>query len=168
MMKGREMVNTLSERTPPQADSGALDAYSEVVTRVAAELTPRVAALQMSHRRRDGRVEGSAGSAVVFTDDGFLLTNAHVVGRNSSGAATFADGTTTPFRGTGAAPLSALAVGRAEGQTPPPAKLGDASALLVGQLVVAVGNPLGLAGSVTAGVVSALGRSLPTGARGTV
>ena len=122
----------------------------------------------MSHRRRDGRVEGSAGSAVVFTDDGFLLTNAHVVGSNSSGTATFADGTTTPFRVIGADPLSDLAVVRAEGPTPPPAKLGDASNLLVGQLVVAVGNPLGLAGSVTAGVVSALGRSLPTRSGGTL
>jgi S1-C subfamily serine protease len=162
------MSDTIGARVPPTRGDHALDAYSQVVTDVAAELTLRVAALQMSHRRRDGRVEGSAGSAVVFTDDGFLLTNAHVVGNNSSGTATFADGTTTPFRVIGADPLSDLAVVRAEGPTPPPAKLGDASNLLVGQLVVAVGNPLGLAGSVTAGVVSALGRSLPTRSGGTL
>jgi S1-C subfamily serine protease len=146
----------------PDTDAGALDAYSQVVTRIAAELTPRVAAVQVSRRRRDGRVDGGAGSAVVFTDDGFLLTNAHVVGQSSSGTAAFADGTTSPLRVVGTDPLSDLAVVRVDGPTPPPARLGDASDLRVGQLVVAVGNPLGLAGSVTAGVVSALGRSLPT------
>ncbi len=145
-----------------------LDAYSRVVTAIAAELTPRVAALQMSGRRRDGRVEAAGGSAVVFTDDGFLLTNAHVVARHSSGTAAFADGSTSPFRVIGADPFSDLAVIRAEGPTPPPVKLGDASDLRVGQLVVAVGNPLGLTGSVTAGVVSGLGRSLPTRAGRTV
>ena len=162
------MSDTLSEHTPSPPEDRALDAYSQVVTEVAAELTLRVAALQMARRRRDGRVEGGAGSAVVFTDDGFLLTNAHVVGNHSSGTATFADGTTTPFQVIGADPLSDLAVVRADGPTPPPAKLGNAADLRVGQLVVAVGNPLGLAGSVTAGVVSALGRSLPTRSAGTV
>ncbi len=143
-------------------DREALDAYSEVVSGVAAALTPSVAALQMSHRRRDGRWAASAGSAVVFTEDGFLLTNAHVVGQEGSGVAAFADGTTVAFRVIGTDPLSDLAVVRGDGPTPPPAHFGDASHLRVGQLVVAVGNPLGLAGSVTAGVVSALGRSLPT------
>ena len=161
------MPDTLSEQAPSDPDGGALDAYSQVVTRIAAELTPRVAALHMSRRRRDGRVEASAGSAVVFTDDGFLLTNAHVVGRNSSGTAAFADGTTSPIRVIGTDALSDLAVVRADGPTPPPAELGNASDLQVGQLVVAVGNPLGLAGSVTAGVVSGLGRSLPTRSAGT-
>src|ERR1700674_4504106 len=156
MTKGREMLDTRSEQTPAEDDRGALDAYSEVVTRVAAELTPRVAALHMSRQRRDGNVEASAGSAVVFTDDGFLLTNAHVVGRNTSGTAAFADGTTSPFHLIGADPFADLAVVRADGPTPPPAKLGSASDLRVGQLVVAVGNPLGLAGSVTAGVISGL------------
>ena len=156
------------ERAPSEPDDDALDTYSQVVTRIAAELTPRVAALQMSRRRRDGRVEASVGSAVVFTDDGFLLTNAHVVGRSTSGTAAFADGTTARLRVIGSDPLSDLAVVRADGPTPSPAKLGSASDLRVGQLVVAVGNPLGLAGSVTAGVVSALGRSLPTRAAGTV
>jgi S1-C subfamily serine protease len=99
---------------------------------------------------------------VVFTNDGFLLTNAHVVGKAEAGQASFADGTTVPFRVVGSDPLSDLAVVRADGATPAPARLGEASQLRVGQLVVAVGNPLGLAGTITAGVVSALGRSLPT------
>jgi S1-C subfamily serine protease len=99
----------------------------------------------------------------VFTADGFLLTNAHVVGQASGGTAAFWDGTTAPFTVVGADPLSDLAVVRASGDTPDPAVLGEADSLVVGQLVVAVGNPLGLAGSVTAGVVSALGRSMPAG-----
>jgi S1-C subfamily serine protease len=139
-----------------------LDVYSQVVTAVAAALTPRVAAVQVNRRRPDGQFAAGAGSAVVFTEDGFMLTNAHVVGRADAGKAAFADGTVTPFHVAGVDPLSDLAVLRADGDTPAPAQLGEASGLRVGQLVVAVGNPLGLAGSVTAGVVSALGRSLPT------
>jgi S1-C subfamily serine protease len=154
------MVSTSSD--PSTAEISALDAYSQVVTSVAANLTPRVAALEVPHRARDGRFAAGAGSAVVFTNDGFLLTNAHVVGHADAGKAAFSDGTVVPFHVVGADPLSDLAVIRADGATPSPVRLGEASALRVGQLVVAVGNPLGLAGSVTAGVVSALGRSLPT------
>jgi S1-C subfamily serine protease len=154
------MSETLTR--PPEADVAALDAYSQVVVSIAEQLTPRVAAVQVSRRRRDGGIAAGAGSAVVFTSDGFLLTNAHVVGRAEAGQAAFADGTTAPFRVVGCDPLSDLAVVRAEGVTPAPARLGEASQLRVGQLVVAVGNPLGLAGTITAGVVSALGRSLPT------
>src|SRR5215212_3857909 len=142
-------------RTEP-AETEALDAYSAVVTRVAAELTPRVAALRVGGSRGSG-----TGSGVVFTEDGYVLTNAHVVGGSRTGTAAFADGTSAPFRLVGADPLSDLAVVRVDGPTPPPATLGDAARLRVGQLVVAVGTPLGLAGTVTAGVVSALGRSLP-------
>jgi S1-C subfamily serine protease len=137
-----------------------LDAYSQIVTGVAARLTPKVASLRVP-RQGSGRAGESLGSAVVFTGDGFLLTNAHVVGRSTNGTASFSDGTSVPFRVVGADPLSDLAVLRANGPTPEPAELGEADKLVVGQLVVAVGNPLGLAGSVTAGVVSALGRSLP-------
>jgi S1-C subfamily serine protease len=142
------------------ADS-PLDAYSRIVAGVAAELTPKVASLRVAQTggRRSGE---SIGSAVVYTGDGFLLTNAHVVGNASGGTASFSDGTTSPFTVVGADPLSDLAVVRAGAATPPPAELGEAEELVVGQLVVAVGSPLGLAGSVTAGVVSALGRSLPT------
>ena len=148
------------------ADQSPLDAYSQVVTGVAAHLTPKVASLRVPQSRSGGpgprRGGESLGSGVVFTNDGFLLTNAHVVGNAQSGTASFADGTSTPFTVVGADPLSDLAVLRASGATPPPADLGEADQLVVGQLVVAVGNPLGLAGSVTAGVVSGLGRSLPT------
>src|SRR5215831_7833957 len=138
-----------------------LDAYSRVVAGVAAELTPRVASLRVP-QAGGGRGGESLGSAVVFTGDGFLLTNAHVVGRSQRGTALFSDGTSASFTVVGSDPLSDLAVVRAGGSTPPPAELGEADRLVVGQLVVAVGSPLGLAGSVTAGVVSALGRSLPT------
>ncbi|MFD8303681.1 S1C family serine protease [Streptomyces sp. NPDC059690] len=157
------MAETLSGPDRSGEEQAALDSYSRTVTSVAAELTPKVAALNVAHRRAGGRFVVGTGSAVVFTDDGFLLTNAHVVGHSDAGTASFADGTTTPFHVIGADPLSDLAVVRADGPTPPPARLGEADKLRVGQLVVAVGNPLGLAGSVTAGVVSALGRSLPAG-----
>ena len=140
-------------------DQRPLDSYSQIVAGVAAELTGKVASLRVPRAGRGGE---SLGSAVVFTGDGFLLTNAHVVGTAQAGTASFADGTTAPFRVIGADPLSDLAVLRAAGPTPLPAELGEADQLVVGQLVVAVGNPLGLAGTVTAGVVSALGRSLPT------
>jgi S1-C subfamily serine protease len=142
------------------SSDSALDAYSQIVAGVAAGLTPRVASLRVP--QEGSRGAQSQGSAVVFTPDGFLLTNAHVVGTSSRGTALFSDGTTVPFTVVGADPLSDLAVLRAHGGTPEPAVLGEADDLVVGQLVVAVGSPLGLAGSVTAGVVSALGRSLPT------
>jgi S1-C subfamily serine protease len=142
------------------ADS-PLDAYSQIVTEVAAALTPKVASLRVPQAGARGGGE-SLGSAVVYTGDGFLLTNAHVVGRAQGGTALFSDGTSAAFTVVGADSLSDLAVVRAGGPTPPPAELGEADKLAVGQLVVAVGSPLGLAGSVTAGVVSALGRSLPT------
>jgi S1-C subfamily serine protease len=134
-----------------------LDAYSKVIIAVAETLLPAVASLRVTSRRGEG-----AGSAVVLSDDGFLLTSAHVVTGVDDGTAAFTDGTETRFAVIGRDALSDLAVLRAQGVTPPPAVLGDASGLRVGQLVVAVGSPLGLAGSVTAGVVSALGRSLPT------
>lgn len=140
--------------------SSPLDAYSRIVASVAAQLTPKVASLRV--RRRSGLAGQSLGSAVAYTSDGFLLTNAHVVGRAQTATAEFADGSSVACTVVGADPLSDLAVIRAAGPTPDPAELGDADSLVVGQLVVAVGNPLGLAGSVTAGVVSALGRSLPT------
>jgi S1-C subfamily serine protease len=143
-----------------------LDAYSRVVAGVAAELTPRVASLRVP-QAGGGRGGESLGSAVVFTGDGFLLTNAHVVGRSQQGTALFSDGSSASFTVVGSDPLSDLAVVRAGGSTPPPAELGEADKLVVGQLVVAVGSPLGLAGSVTAGVVSAVGRSLPTRGRET-
>ena len=145
---------------PRDAEADALDAYSQIVTRVARTVSPHVAAVEVTSGGR-GRSRGGAGSAVVFTEDGYLLTNAHVVGGATTGQAEFADGTKAALDVVGSDPLSDLAVLHSRGVAPPPAELGDAASLRVGQLVVAVGNPLGLAGSVTAGVVSALGRSLP-------
>jgi len=138
------------------AENEALDAYSRVVSSVAATVLPSVASLTVRTSRG-----GGAGSAVLFTDDGFMLTSAHVVAGARMGTAEFSDGQETRFDVVGADPLADLAVARAGDVSAPPATLGDANSLRVGQLVVAVGSPLGLSGSVTAGVVSALGRSLP-------
>ena len=143
-------------------DAEALDAYSLTVTEVAERLAPSVANLRLLRDTRRGRVPVGGGSAVVLTPDGFLLTSAHVAaGPRHSGRAAFVDGREIGFRVVGSDALSDLAVLRAEADDLTPAELGDASALRVGQLVVAIGNPHGFAGSVTAGVVSALGRSLP-------
>jgi S1-C subfamily serine protease len=135
------------------SDDEALDAYSQVVTSLAERLSPSVANVRL---RRGG------GSAVVITPDGFMLTSAHVVARARGGGVSFVDGRELEFEVVGSDPLSDLAVLRAEGSELVPAELGDAESLRVGQLVVAIGNPHGFTGSVTAGVVSALGRSLPT------
>ncbi len=139
-----------------------MDAYSRTVVSVAEKVAPHVAAVEVRATDRNGRGRLGAGSAVVFTEDGYMLTNAHVVAGASGGWAAFADGTGTDIEIRGADTLSDLAVIRGLSHVHPPAQLGDAEGLRVGQLVIAVGNPLGLAGSVTAGVVSGLGRSLPT------
>jgi S1-C subfamily serine protease len=141
-----------------------LDAYSRLVVSVAERLTPRVAALRV-RRRSGGRTGEAAGSAVVLTGDGHLLTNAHVVDGARSGEAEFADGTLAQIEVVGRDPLSDLAVIRSDRGIPEPPEFGDADQLKVGSLVVAVGNPLGLAGTVTAGVVSALGRAMPARTR---
>jgi S1-C subfamily serine protease len=138
-------------------DDELLDAYSLAVSTAAERLIPSVASLRV---RSNGGWGGGAGSAVVFTPDGFLLTSAHVVASAQGGTATFVDGTELGFDVVGRDPLSDLAVVRATDGGLTAAPLGDADRLKVGQLVVAIGNPLGFAGSVTAGVVSALGRSL--------
>src|SRR5881396_2950198 len=139
-----------------------LDAYSKAVTTVAERLTPSVANLRVSRRVRGGRLLEGGGSAVVITPDGFMLTSAHVVSRTDGGRASFVDGRELEFEVVGSDPLSDLAVLRVDGRDLIPAELGDAERMRVGQLVVAIGNPHGFTGSVTAGVVSALGRSLPT------
>jgi S1-C subfamily serine protease len=145
----------------------ALDAYSRTVTAVAERLGASVANLRVTRRTRRGAMPAGGGSAVVLTPDGFMLTSAHVVaGSGSGGRASFVDGRELRFSVVGADPFSDLAVLRAESRDLVAAELGDAEALRVGQLVVAIGNPNGFAGSVTAGVVSALGRSLPAGSRG--
>ena len=146
----------------PPSEAEALDAYSRAVTSVAERLAPSVASLRVSRRVRGGRRLDGGGSAVVITPDGFLLTSAHVVARtDNSGRASFIDGSEHEFRVVGADPLSDLAVLRLDSNGLTAAQLGDAERLRVGQLVVAIGSPLGFGGTVTAGVVSALGRSLP-------
>jgi serine protease Do len=154
------------EPNTPMSDGGPLDSYSETVMRVAETVTPHVAAIQMTSNRRNGRFRVGAGSAVLFTGDGYLLTNAHVVAGTNQGHAVFADGSRTELELVGADALSDLAVVRGRAPKVPPAEFGDAESLRVGQLVIAVGNPLGLAGSVTAGVVSGLGRAIPVWAGG--
>jgi serine protease Do len=143
-----------------------LDAYSRAVIAVAERLSPSVANLRISRRVRGGRVLAGGGSGVVVTPDGFMLTSAHVVA-NSDGAvrASFVDGSEFEAKVVGTDPLSDLAVLRVSDGGLTAAELGDSESLRVGQLVVAIGNPNGFAGSVTAGVVSALGRSLPVRSR---
>ena len=143
----------------------ALDAYSSTVTAVAERLAPAVASLRVMRRTRRGSVPAGTGSAVSVSGDGFLLTSAHVVGSARAGRASFADGRELRFEVVGADSLSDLAIIRTDDGELVPAELGNADELRVGQLVVAIGNPHGFAGSVTAGVVSALGRALPAGGR---
>jgi S1-C subfamily serine protease len=145
---------------PDPGDDDLLDAYSRTLTQVAATLAPSVAAVLVASGG-GRRASAGSGSAVALTTDGYLLTSAHVVAGGESGRLDLADGRRLRFRVRGSDPLSDLAVLVAEHGDLDAARLGDADSLRVGQLVVAIGNPLGLAGSVTAGVVSALGRSLP-------
>jgi S1-C subfamily serine protease len=155
----------LAELPPPELvpdadpDDAALDAYSLAVSTAAERLIPSVASLRVT-RQVGGWQAGGAGSAVAIEPVGHLVTSAHVVAGTERGTATFVDGAELEFQVVGRDPLSDLAVIRTTGGEPRPAPLGDAARLRVGQLVVAVGNPLGFAGTVTAGVVSALGRSL--------
>jgi S1-C subfamily serine protease len=145
------------QATAAPTEREVLDAYSTTVTSVAERVLPSVASLRVG---RAGR--GGAGSAVVITADGFLVTSAHVVAQGGSARASFLDGTEYDVDVVGADPLSDLAIARARGATIEPVRIGNADQLRVGQLVVAVGNPLGFSGSVTSGVVSGLGRSLAT------
>jgi len=160
-----------------QREAEALDAYSRIVVDVAERIAPSVANLRVMRRGRGGQVPAGAGSAVALTPDGFLVTSAHVVSGPArpphattarTGRATFVDGRELSWRVVGVDRLTDLAVLRADGDGLIPATLGEAEKLRVGQLVVAIGNPNGFAGSVTAGVVSALGRSLPARAGRTV
>jgi S1-C subfamily serine protease len=136
----------------------ALDVYSAIVSTVAERVLPSVASLRVGSSGR----RGGAGSAVVVTPDGFLVTSAHVVAAGGVATASFLDGNEYEVDVVGSDPLSDLAVARARSQALEPVKIGNAEQLKVGQLVVAVGNPLGFSGSVTSGVVSGLGRSLAT------
>ena len=157
------MIDT-DELAEARAEREALDAYSTIVTSVAELVTPSVASLQVSRRLGNGQRAQGAGSAVTLTPDGFLVTSAHVVEGTDHGVAAFADGREFDVEVVGRDPLSDLAVIRVKGSAPGlhPVEVGDAAKLRVGQLVVALGNPMGLAGTLTAGVVSALGRAFPT------
>src|SRR6202163_3824317 len=148
-------MTDLATATPTESE--ALDAYSTTVTSVAERVLPSVASLRVG---RAGR--GGAGWAGVIPPDGFLVTSAHVVAQGGSASASFLDGTEYDVDVVGADPLSDLAVARARAALIEPVRIGNADQLRVGQLVVAVGNPLGFSGSVTSGVVSGLGRSLAT------
>jgi S1-C subfamily serine protease len=155
-----DVLDTPSAAAPPDEDE-ALDAYSRIVSTVAERLLPSVANLRVRRRGRRREAVGG-GSAVVLSADGFMLTCAHVVGASDArGRAAFIDGSEPAFEVVGRDALTDLALIRADAPALVPAELGDAGGLRVGQLVVAIGNPHGLGGTVTAGVVSALGRSLP-------
>jgi S1-C subfamily serine protease len=146
-------VSGAAPSEPSPEETEALDAYSRVVVRVAESLRPAVVNL------RAGRGQGS-GSGILFTPDGFLLTNAHVVRNQQRLRVRLSDGRDISGRLVGADPWTDLAVVQAEALGLPHAKLGDSAKLRVGQLVVAIGSPLGFESTVTAGVVSALGRTL--------
>jgi S1-C subfamily serine protease len=150
----------MTDETAVATEREALDAYSMTVTAVAQQVLPAVASLRV--RRGSRSFEGGAGSGVVITPDGFLVTSAHVVAQAGAASASFIDGSEYELDVVGADPLSDLAIARARAATLEPIQIGNADNLRVGQLVVAIGNPMGFSGSVTSGVVSGLGRSLAT------
>ena len=150
----------MNDTTAVTTETEALDAYSSTVTAVAQRVLPAVASLRV--RRSSRSFDGGAGSGVVITPDGFLVTSAHVVAQAGAATASFIDGSEYELDVVGADPLSDLAVARARAATLEPIQIGNADNLKVGQLVVAIGNPMGFSGSVTSGVVSGLGRSLAT------
>ena len=152
---GRDVSETPEPRRQPPDDAEALDAFSHVVVNVAEQLSPAVVNLRAGRGRREG-----SGSGILFTPDGFLLTNHHVVADQDRVRVRLGDGSELAGRVIGADPWTDLAVVQAEGAALPFAAFGDSSRLRVGQLVVAIGSPFGFESTVTAGVISALSRTL--------
>src|SRR2546425_9234098 len=150
----------MTETTIATTEREALDAYSQIVSTVAERVLPAVASLRV--RRSVSPRDGGAGWGVVIVPDGYLVPSTHVVAQARSLSASFIDGTEYELDVVGADPLSDLAIARARAATLEPIQIGNADTLRVGQLVVAIGNPMGFSGSVTSGVVSGLGRSLAT------
>jgi S1-C subfamily serine protease len=142
-------------------DGDLLDAYSRAVVSVAERVGPAVVGIAAGSKR-PGRLAGAigAGSGVIFTPDGYIVTNSHVVSAATDLEVTLTDGSTLGATLAGSDPATDLAVIRADGSGLPTARFGESSSLRVGQLVVAIGNPFGFQSTVSAGVVSAIGRSL--------
>ena len=143
-----------------QQPAAALDAYSAAVVGAVDQVGPAVVSVYVGGAAEAAQARGGAGSGVVVTPDGYLLTNEHVVQRVSEARVTFVDGRSVPAVVAGRDPATDLAVLRAQAGALPYAQLASGQRLRAGQLVVAVGNPLGFESTVSAGVVSALGRSL--------
>jgi S1-C subfamily serine protease len=144
---------------PDEAPDDALDAYSKAVVGAVGRVGPAVVSIYVGGAGEAARARGGAGSGVVVTPDGYVLTNEHVVQRVEDARVAFVDGRSVPAVVVGRDPATDLAVLRAQAAALPYARLAT-TPVRVGQLVVAVGNPLGFESTVSAGVVSALGRSL--------